>query len=169
MPLLSHKLVFIETTLLCVTMRERAATIYYITFWYSFCHYKVQFLWCTFETHFDMGTRHFQKVAPRMKLFLSLYSFIRHIANIGMWKHVFSRVVIKRKIFHLYRTCVVRVAVLLHCCCSCSTRHALALFESHSFRLSRTRVARVWHSCCKIDLILFMNTFLIFLKPSIIL
>ena len=65
--------------LLWVTNQERArafaATIQWITFRYSFCH-KVQFLWCTFQTHFGMGTSLFRKLVLRMKLFLSLKSFI---------------------------------------------------------------------------------------------
>ena len=28
--------------------------------------------WCTFQMRFGIGTIHFQKVVPRMKLFLSL-------------------------------------------------------------------------------------------------
>ena len=65
-----------EATLLSLTIRERAkvfaATIQCIAFWYSFCHYKAQFLWCTFETHFGVETRHFQNVVLGIKLFLSL-------------------------------------------------------------------------------------------------
>ena len=78
MLLLSQSVFFIENegVSLCVTMKERArvfaATVWCITFWYSFCHYKVQFLWCTFQAHFGMGTSHFQKVVIRMKLFVFL-------------------------------------------------------------------------------------------------
>ena len=118
--LVSHKVVFIknEAVLLRLTMRERArgfaATIYCITFWFSFCYYKVQFLWYTFQMHFLMGTTHFQKLVLRMKLFLSLLSFFCHIANAGVW-HVVARVVIKIKIFHSCRSCstrVIRVALM---------------------------------------------------------
>ena len=40
-------------------MRKHAwafeATIQCITYLYNFCYWKVQFLWCTFQTHFSMG------------------------------------------------------------------------------------------------------------------
>ena len=137
MLLVSHKMVFIENEagLLCVTMRERAkafaATILCTTFWYSFCHHRVQFLWCTFQRHFGMRTRHFQKVVLRMKLFPSLQSFICHIANIEVWKYVFTRVIIKIKIFHSCRARAVPVAFVSYFCRSCNTR-----------------VRLVSHSCC---------------------
>ena len=139
MLLVSHKLVFIkrEAVLLSVSMWERAkafaATIYCVILWYSFCHYKVQFLWCTFQMNVAMETRHFEKVVLRKKLLLSLLSFICDIANIGVWKYVFTRIVIKIFFFHS--------------CRSCSTRVTLV---SYSCRLFRIRVARIWHSCCKI-------------------
>ena len=44
-----------EATLLCVNMWERARAFAAITqgttFYYRFCHYKVQFLWYTFQWH----------------------------------------------------------------------------------------------------------------------
>ena len=140
MLLVSRKLIFIEneTVLLCLTMQERArvfaAKILWISLWHSFCDYKVQCLWWTFQTHFGMGKMHFQKVVLRMKLFLSLLSFICHIANIVVWKYVFTR--------------VVRVALVPHSCRLCLTRIALVLLVLH---LCRIRVACVWHLCCKID------------------
>ena len=75
-----------------------------------------------------MGKRHFQKVVLRMKLFLSLWSFTCHIVNKRVRKYVFTRVVIKIKIFHLRRTRIVSAALVLH---SCHTR--------------------VWNLCCKLD------------------
>ena len=117
-------------------------------YWYSSCHDKVQSLWCTFQTHFSMRTRYFQKIVFRMKLFLSLLSFIFYIANRGVWKYVFTSVVIKIKIFHSCHTLFVRVALasyschtrvalvsfVSHLCCSCSARIALVLLVSHSLR-----------------------------------
>ena len=137
----SHKIVFIENeaALLCVTMRERArkfaSTIWCITIWYSFYHYRDQFLWCTFQTHFGMGMRYFQRqylewsISSRCNLSLD-----RHIVNIGIWKYVFTRVIIKIKIFSL----------ALHSCRSCSTLVALVL---HSRRSCCTRIPFVSHSC----------------------
>ena len=154
MLLVSRKLIFIEneTVLLCLTMQERArvfaAKILWISLWHSFCDYKVQCLWWTFQTHFGMGKMHFQKVVLRMKLFLSLLSFICHIANIVVWKYVFTRVVVKIKICHSRRTRVVRVALVPYSCRLCLTRIALVLLVLH---LCRIRVACVWHLCCKID------------------
>ena len=91
MPVVSLKMVLIKNkaALLCAAMgkhvRGFAATIYCITFRYSLCHYTVQFLQCTrFQINFGMGTKHFQKVVIRMKLFLSLSSFTRYIVNIGV-------------------------------------------------------------------------------------
>ena len=124
-----HKMVFIKnnTALLCITMRKHTRTfeytIYCITFWYSFCHCKDQFLWCTF----GMGTRNFQKVVLRMKLFLSLLSFTCYTVNIGVWKYVFICVVIKIKVFYLCRTRVIRVALVSY---SCHIRVALVFLVS---------------------------------------
>ena len=120
MLLVSCRVVFIAsvTVLLCVIMQERArafvATIYCIPFWYSFC--QCQFLWCTFSMRFGMGTRHFQKLVPRMKLAHSLKFFICHMANIEVLKYVFTRVVTRIKIFDSCRT---RAALVLHSRCSC--------------------------------------------------
>ena len=139
-------MVFIKnkTALLCVTMRKHTRTfgytIYYITFWYSFCHYKDQFLWCTF----GMGTRHFQKVVLKMKLFLSLLSFTCYTVNIGVWKYVFLRVVIKIKVFYLCRTRVIRVARVSP---SCHTRVALVSLVPKLCCTRVTRAALVSHSC----------------------
>ena len=103
-----------------------------------------------------------------MKLFLSLQSFTYHIVNIRVWKYVFTCVVIKIKIFHSCRTCVACVATVSHSCCSCLTCVALV---SHSCCSCLTHVplvslvlysccihvARVWHSCCKLDQIKVNN------------
>ena len=59
-----------------------------------------------------MGTKHFQKVVIRIKLFLSLSSFTHYIVNIGVWKYVSTGLVIKMKIFHSWRTRVVLVSLL---------------------------------------------------------
>ena len=134
----THKVIFIksEALLLCAVMWERAkalaATIQFITFWYSFCDYKIRFLHCTFQTHFDIGTRHSQKVVLKMILLLSLQSFICHIANIGVWKCIFTGLIMKIKIFHSYHARVVRVALVSHSCRSCSTRVTHVSFVSHS-------------------------------------
>ena len=63
MLLVSNKMVFIgnEAALLRVNMLELAkafaATIKCVTFWNSFCHYKVQFSWRFFQKDFGMGAR----------------------------------------------------------------------------------------------------------------
>ena len=68
-----YKIIFLKNMVVynCVTMRKRArafeATIQCITFLYTFCHWKVQFLWCTFQTHFSIGRRHFQNMVLRLK------------------------------------------------------------------------------------------------------
>ena len=51
---------------------------------YNFLIELLQLQSPVFVVHFHMGTRHFQKVVLRMKLFLSLLSFTCHIVNIGM-------------------------------------------------------------------------------------
>ena len=87
-----------------------------------------------------MGMRHFQKVVLRVKFVLSLQSFICHIPNVRVWKYVFTRAAIVLFVSHSpleshsYLTCVPRVTIVPYLCRSC-----------------RTLVARVWHSCCKID------------------
>ena len=50
--------------------------------------------------------------------------------------------------FHLCRTRVVPLALVLHSQHSCRTCVALVLLVCHSCRAC---VARVWHSCCKLD------------------
>ena len=83
--LVSCKIVFIkiEAMLLCVLMWERArslaTTIQFSAFSYSFYHYKVQFLWCTFQMHFTMGMKHLQKVVVRMKLFLKVSNVAKKV------------------------------------------------------------------------------------------
>ena len=65
----------------------------------------------------------------------------------------------KSKNFHLCRTLVVRVALVSHSSCSCSTRVALKLHLCCSFlirvalvlHLCSIRVYRFQHSCCKLD------------------
>ena len=89
-------------------------------------------------------SKSFQKVILRMKLFFSLQSFTCDIRS----ENVFTRVVIKSKIFHSCRTCVVCVVIVSHSCYQCSTRVALVL---HSCPTRVASVARVWHSCCKLD------------------
>ena len=113
-----------------------------------------------------------------MKLFLSLKSIIFYIANIGVWKYGFARVIIKIKFFHsccnrvvlvaialhsYLRSCftvVTRAALVLHshrCYCltratSCCTCVTMVLLVSHS---CRTHVASACHSWCKIVYIIF--------------
>ena len=122
--LVSQKKVLIEReAALLVTMLERARAFAVIIqcriFGYIFCHFKVQFLWCTFQMHFGIGMRHFQKAVLRMKFFLSVQFFIYHIVNIGVRKYVSTCVVIKIKIFYSCRTRVVRVLIVLLSCCTC--------------------------------------------------
>ena len=135
MLLVSHKVVFIlnETVFLCVTMRECAmtfaATIQCVTFWYSFCHYKVQFLWCTFQMNFGIGKRHFQKVVLRMNC-SSPYNLLFAILLILGCENMFSVVSLLKSNFFTHfalvsqsrRSCSNFVALVSHSC-----RSALAL------------------------------------------
>ena len=133
MLLVSCKVVCVENEalLLCLTMRERAsafaATIQCVTFLYSFCHYKVQFLWCTFQMHFGMGTRHFQKVVFRMKLF-SPCNLSFAIQLIQGCENLFSLMSLSKSKF--------------------LTRVALVSFVQHSCRFCVALVSLVSHSCC---------------------
>ena len=96
------------------------------SFWYDFCHYKVQFLWCTYQTHFGAGTS--QKVVLRLK---------SKIANIRVYKCVFTRVVIKIKTFHSCSTCFTLVSIVSH---SCRTHVALMLLVSGTRVVKWTRL-----------------------------
>ena len=129
MLLVSHKVVFIlnETVFLCVTMRECAmtfaATIQCVTFWYSFCHYKVQFLWCTFQMNFGIGKRHFQKVVLRMNC-SSPYNLLFAILLILGCENMFSVVSLLKSNFSTHfalvsqsrRSCSNFVALVSHSC-----------------------------------------------------
>lgn len=68
--------------------RAFVATMKCIAFSYSLCHWKCKFLWCTFRTHFSIGTRNFQNVVLKMKLFLSFVIFHLQLflsCNIVVW------------------------------------------------------------------------------------
>ena len=80
------------------------------------------------------------------------------MVNVGMWKYVSTRVVIKIRIFqscyarvvrvalvsYSCRLCSTRIALVSHSCRLCLTSVALLLLVSHSYRSCLTRVARVW-------------------------
>ena len=82
--------------------------------------------------------------------------FHLQIVNIRVWKYVFTRVVIKIKIFHSCRTHVVRVALVSHLCRSCLTRVAsvaLVLYSCRSclalvllIRLDQISLVTLWSS-----------------------
>ena len=65
-------------------------------------------------------------------------------------ENMFSFVSLSKSKFLQHSCCtrVVRIVLMSHSCCSCLTRVDLVLFVSHSYHI---RVARMWHSCCKID------------------
>ena len=117
-------------------------SIWCITFSQSFCHYKIQLLWWTVPMHFGMRTSHLQKAVLRMKLLLSLQYFIWHIAHMEVWKHVFTRAILKFKIFHLCRSRIAIVLRLPHLCCTCVV---LVTLVSHSCRSCFTRVSLILH------------------------
>ena len=129
---------------LCISILECArafsATIYCITFCYSFFHYKVAFLWL-------IGALFKHIFVPKMKLFVSLKFFICYIANIGLWKSVFTRFVTKSQSFSLLsRSChsySTGVAPVLNSCHACLTCVALVLFVLHLCFSCVTRVALV--------------------------
>ena len=108
MLLVSHKVIFIENE--AVTMRNYAGMCKDICSFNLDCNFLIQLLPLQnsvsvmhFSNAFGMETRHLQKVVLKMKLFLSLQSFICH--------YVFTCVAIKIKNFH---SCirVVRVALV---------------------------------------------------------
>ena len=88
-----------------------------------------------FSNAFWYGNEAFLKVVLKIKLLHSLQSFTCHMVNIGEWKYIFTRVVIK--VFSLES----------HSCCSCSTRVVREALLSHSCRSCLTRVSLVLHSC----------------------
>ena len=90
-----------------------------------------------------MEKRHFQKLVPRMKLFLSLQSFTCHTGNIRVRKYIFTSVVIKIKSIHSCRTRVVRVALISRLCRIRVTRISLVLLVLHSCCIRVTRVTLV--------------------------
>ena len=53
-------------------------------------------MWCTFQTHFSMGTRHFQNMILKLKQFLSLPSFIWQLI-IGVWMFRFYKTILNLK------------------------------------------------------------------------
>ena len=72
---------------------------------------------------------------------VTLVSFVQHLCR--------TRVVHVELVQHLCRSrvnCVTLVSLVSH---SYRSRVVLVAFLSHSCRLCRTRVVRVWHSCCK--------------------
>ena len=79
---------------------------------------------------------------PLLVIFHLPYSKYR---GVRVWVHVFARVVIRIKIFHLFLTRVVRVALVLHSCHSRFTRVALVL---HLCCTCVAFVLLVLHSCC---------------------
>ena len=145
-----YKVVFIENeaVLLCVIMRKRAwvfaATIYCITFWYRVCRYKVQFLWCSFQTRFGTGRSHFQKVVLlKWNCFSSCnLSFAMQQMSVLGCKNMFSLVSLSKLKFitsvtlvsfvsYTCRTRVVLVSLLLHSYCLCRTCVALVSLVLH--------------------------------------
>ena len=70
-----------------------------------------------------------------------------YIANIGVWKHVFTCVVIKINIFHSCRTRVVCVAFVPHSFRSCGTRVALVLHWCR-FRVTRGSLVSLVPGAC---------------------
>ena len=93
---------------------------------------------------FRMKLLHQNEIVPifRMELFPS---FISHIANIGVLKYAFTRLVIKITIFHSFRTRVIRVALVSLLCCTRVARVSLGL---HLYCTRLVRVALVSHSNC---------------------
>ena len=112
---------------LCVIMRERvrafSAAMECVTFWYSFFHYKVQFLWCTFQVNFGIGTRHFQKVVLRM---------------------IVSLIVI----FHLPYSLDRVVKIYFHSCRYQNQNFLLVSHSCHTRVVHVTLVSFMSHSCC---------------------
>ena len=89
MLLVSYKVVFIEIE--AVTMHNYVGTCKSIFSYNLVCNFFIQLFSLqssVFLVHFSnafcMGTRHFLKIAFRIKLLLSLLFFIYHIANIGV-------------------------------------------------------------------------------------
>ena len=66
--------------------------------------------------------------------------------NLSRKENIFTRVVVKIKIFHFYHNRVACQAIVLHLCCSCRTHVALFL---HLCCLCCNLVACVWNLCFK--------------------
>ena len=118
-------MVFIKSkaALLCVTMRKRArtvaATIWFITFWYSFCDYKVQF----FVAHFSNAVLHGKEAFPKAS---SSNQIVPYLVIFHLPYSQYRGVKIR---FHSFHYQDQNFSLLHHSCRSCLTR-----------------VAQVWHS-----------------------
>ena len=119
-------------------------------FWHSFCLLQSSVFMVHFLNVFWHGNGTFPEGSSWMKLFHSLKSFICYIANILVWKYIFTLVFVKIKIFHLCHTRVVRVTLLSHSCLICiipvslllQSRHLCCTHVSRFALVSGTRVVK---------------------------
>ena len=70
-------------------------------------------MWCTFQTHFSIGKRHFQNMFLKLKQFHSLSSFISHIAYIEVWMFRFYKTMLNVK-FRLQEQNLKNILIFFH-------------------------------------------------------
>ena len=116
---------------------------------------------CTFQTHFGMGTKDFQKLVIELNC-SSPCNLSFSIQLLQECENMFSLVLLSKSKFftraalvsymqHLCRTCVVNVVLMSHSCCTRVARASLVLHSCHSCCTRVAFVLLVSHSCCKID------------------
>ena len=140
----SHEIVFIENE--AVTIRNYVGTYKIICSYNLVNNFLIQLLPLqnsVFAVHFSNefwhGNMTFPEGSSQNKIIPLLVIFYLPIVNTGVSKYVFTRVVIKIKIFHQCRTRAVRVALVLHSCRSFSTRVELVPLVSSTRVVNQTR------------------------------
>ena len=115
---------------------------------YSFLIYLSPWESSVFVVHFSNafrdGNETFPKGSSENEVVSLLVIFHLPYSYTGVWIYVFTFVVLKIKIFHSFRTRVVRIALLLYSCYLCRTRVALV---SYSYCFCIARVSLGSHSC----------------------
>ena len=117
---------------------QSRASVYFFS--YSFCHYILQFLWCTFQTHFAMGNKAFPKSSFQNRIvpFLVIFHF------------PCSKYKVVEICFQSCRYQNQNFSIVSFSCCSCSTGVTLICFVQHSCCIHVFRISLVLlmlHSC----------------------
>ena len=136
----SHKMVFIENeaALLCVIMWERASSVQ--LFDIAFAIKKFSFCGALFK-RILVWKRDIPKGSSLYEIFPFLLVF--HLP--------YSKYKGAKICFYPCRYQNQNCSLVSHLCRSSSTLVASVALVLHSCHSSRSRVARVWHSCCKLD------------------